>query len=267
MTRKAQGKPGAMRPAFDLQAIRNDVSSQVELLRQLQHAGEQMRDWSTHLHTQIEAERARIARDIHDELGSALTAIRMELALPPVPEGSRSASYARRDAKLLRRIDAAIEATRRICSDLRPSLLDNMGLCAAIEWLCQDVQERTRIRCVAMLDGIGRELESERSIALFRIVQEAMTNVIRHAGATTLTISQKCAGTSIVITVSDDGRGIDAAARTGRKSFGLVGMQERARAFGGRVQIEGSKDGTRVTIRMPIRGRGKEAVNESVAGR
>ena len=233
-----------------IQAICRDISAQVDRVKQLTHAGEQWRDLSAHLQSQIEAERARIAQDIHDEMGAALTAIRMELALPSIADADDT-DPARRNAPAIQRIDAAIEAMRRICSDLRPSLLDNMGLCAAIEWLAQDVQERAGIRCQVRLQGFAKEPDPDKGTAVFRIVQEAVTNAIRHANASTLEISQRLNGSGAIISVVDDGRGIKPAELTGRKSFGIVGMYERAKAFGGRVTISGGRHGTKVTIHVP----------------
>jgi len=234
-----------------IQAICRDISTQVDRVAQLTKTGEQWRDLSAHLQSQIEAERARIAQDIHDELGAALTAIRMELALPSISDDSEHAEPGRRNSAVIRRIDAAIEAMRRICSDLRPSLLDNMGLCAAIEWLAQDVQERAGIRCQALLQGFGKEPEPNKGTAIFRIVQEALTNAIRHAGASKVHISQRINGKAVVISIADDGRGIKSEELSGRKSFGIVGMQERAQSFGGKVTISGGRRGTRVTVRIP----------------
>ena len=153
---------------------------------------------------------------------------------------------------MVRRVDNAIESVRRICSDLRPSLLDNMGLCAAIEWLAQDVQERTDIRCETNLEGLAAEPHPDRVTALFRIAQEAVTNTIRHAGASTLTIRQRTRGRDIIIEVCDDGRGIKPEEREARSSYGIVGMHERAKAFGGKVQIRGGRRGTIVIVRMPL---------------
>ena len=235
-----------------LQAVCRDITTQVERVHELMRSGEQWRDLSANLQSKIEAERSRIAQDIHDELGAALTAIRMELALPSEPQAVDATGPAGRNAAAIHRIDAAIEAMRRICTDLRPSLLDNMGLCAAIEWLAQDVQNRTGIRCTVSLKGLQSEPDPDRAIALFRIVQEAVTNAIRHSGASTLRIRQQSSKAGIVIAVSDDGCGISPTALAGRKSFGIVGMQERAKAFGGRVSITGGRHGTRVTVQMPL---------------
>ncbi|HEY3177911.1 MAG TPA: PAS domain S-box protein [Casimicrobiaceae bacterium] len=236
-----------------IQAICRDISAQVDRVAQLTQTGEQWRDLSAHLQTQIEAERARIAQDIHDELGAALTAIRMELALPSTPDEGDAKQPRRRNVAAIRRIDAAIEAMRRICSDLRPSLLDNMGLCAAIEWLAQDVQERAGIRCEVLLQGFDKEPEPNKGTAIFRIVQEAVTNAIRHSGASKLRISQRVNGSAAILSIADDGRGIKSEELAGRKSFGIVGMKERAQSFGGKVTISGGRQGTQVTVRIPTR--------------
>jgi len=175
----------------------------------------------------------------------------MELALPSVPAATDDGDPARRNAPAIHRIDAAIEAMRRICSDLRPSLLDNMGLCAAIEWLAQDVQERAGIRCQVRLQGFTEEPTPDQGTAVFRIVQEAVTNAIRHANASTLRISQRLNGSGAIISVADDGRGIKPTELAGRKSFGIVGMHERAKGFGGRVSVSGGRRGTKVTILVP----------------
>jgi signal transduction histidine kinase len=183
----------------------------------------------------------------------------MELSMPPESPPAAGGGALPRNEHLLRRIDAAIESVRRICSDLRPSLLDNMGLAAAIEWLAQDVQERTHIRCEAMLEGLPSELEPERATALFRIVQEAVTNVIRHAGASNVIIRQRTRGDEIVIEVSDDGRGIKPKEHSGEHAYGIAGMHERAKALGGSVRVSGGPKGTRVLVHMPGSSRGGEA--------
>ncbi len=236
-----------------IHALCRDITPQIEKLAELQRTGTQWRELSTHLQQRVEAERKRIAQEIHDDLGSMLTALRMEIALPPVG-GVDVESYRRRDATLLQRLDAAIEAQRRILTGLRPSLLDNMGLCAAIDWLANDIAERTSLKCTVALQGFDEEPDIDRATALFRIVQEATTNVIRHANATRLSITQKVDDRKIVIDVVDNGRGIKTSELTNRKSFGIVGMRERAHAFGGNLKVAARRHGTRVTVWLPLRG-------------
>ena len=238
----ADGHPGVL-------GVCRDVSMMRAKLQALEETGEQFRGLSWYLQEQLEAERARIAHDIHDELGAALTRLRMDVALPK-PEGG---SNDPRTQALLARIDDALALVRRTCDNLRPSLLDNMGLCAAIEWLAGALPKPAGFHCELALHGMPEELPRDRATALFRIVQEAVTNTMRHAGATTLSISQRCVGHEIIIDVVDDGRGIRADERDGGKSFGIFGMRQRASALGGSVRIVGGRQGTHVTVRVPMR--------------
>ena len=240
-----------------LSAVCRDIGEQRARIRELEASDEKLRDMTTYLRAQIEAERARIAHDIHDELGAALTAIRMELALSSRSERPRS------NDELVGQLDSAIEIVRRVCSDLRPSLLDNIGLCAAIDGLAQDVDRRTALHCEAVMHGLPDEPERDRATAIFRIVQEAVTNAMRHANATTVSIVQRCEGSDLVLDVVDDGRGIRTAERENPRSFGIVGMHERAKALGGRVRIVGNRQGTRLTLRVPVH---RKAEHESAAG-
>jgi len=201
---------------------------------------------AAHLHEGLEEERTRIAREVHDELGAALTAIRFEL--------SGAGSGVQVDESVRRaidRVDEAIQATRRICSGLRPSLLDHMGLWAAIEWLVEDVAGRAGIQCKLELNP-GSELAEPARTAVFRIVQEAVTNTVRHAKASRLRVSARASGGELEIRVADDGCGIPAAELARPDAFGLAGMQERARACCGRIVIEPAKRGTQVLLRVPF---------------
>ena len=201
---------------------------------------------SAHLHEGIEEERTRIARDVHDELGSALTAIRFELS------GLRSAAQVDEAVRrAIGRVDAAIRATRRICTDLRPSLLDHMGLWAAIEWLVEDIGGRSGIRCKVELEA-GSELEEPARTSVFRIVQEAVTNTVRHAKGSSLTVSASSHDNELEIQVADNGCGIHGSELARPDAFGMAGMQERARACGGRLVIAPGEHGTRVLLRVPL---------------
>ena len=201
---------------------------------------------STHLQEGIEEERTRIAREVHDELGAALTAIRFELS------GLKTAGQV--DAAVhsaIGRVDAAIRTTRRICSDLRPSLLDHMGLWAAIEWFVEDMASRCGIRCQVKLEP-ANELDEPARTSVYRIVQEAVTNTVRHAKASSLRVSARGRAGELEIEVADDGHGIRTAELVRPDAFGIAGMQERARACGGRILIEPAAQGTRVLLRVPL---------------
>jgi len=236
------GQPSVLGVCRDVTLIRDKLQA-------LQESGEQFRGLAWYLQEQLEAERARIAHDVHDELGAALTRLRMDVALPDPDRDGRDP----RTQALLARIDDALALVRRTCDSLRPSLLDNMGLCAAIEWLAASLPKPADFHFELALHGLPEELPRDRATALFRIVQEAVTNTMRHADATTLSISQRCVGNDIIIDVVDDGRGIRADERDGGKSFGIFGMRQRASALGGSVHIVGGRQGTHVTVRVPMR--------------
>ena len=240
--RRLEGHAEALR-------VENEERSRTE--ERLRLSEERYRQLSSHLRASIESERARIAREVHDELGAALTAIRFELS--SMRGGTcKDEGVQQSIAASIERTDAAIRATRRLCSDLRPSLLDHMGLWPAIEWLVEDLAGRAGIQAIARLDE-GREVrEPERATAIFRIVQEAVTNVVRHAGASNLRVVANGSNTEMAIEVSDDGRGIADTEIIRPDAFGIIGMQERARACGGDVSIVRQSKGTRVTVRVPI---------------
>jgi signal transduction histidine kinase len=221
----------------------------------MRRSEERYRMLSAHLHEGIEEERTRIAREVHDELGSALTAIRFELS------GLRSAAQGDEAVRrAIGRVDAAIRATRRICSDLRPSLLDHMGLWAAIEWFVEDMAGRSGIQCKLELEPSSDLQEPARS-SVFRIVQEAVTNTVRHAKASSLRVSARDNAGELEIQVADDGRGIRTAELARPDAFGITGMQERARSCGGRIIIERGQRGTRVMLRVPLADGGTPCVS------
>ena len=234
-------------------ALEDEVSERKRTEDRLRNSEDRYRQLSGHLQGAIEEERTRIAREVHDELGAALTAIRFELSAiaAAMPGGERAPGDAL--AASIGRVDAAIGVTRRICGDLRPSLLDHVGLWAAIEWLVEDLGGRTGIRCTVDLEKGGEVPDSECATALFRIVQEAVTNTVRHAGASKLHVAARASGGELVIEVSDDGRGIREGELARPDAFGIIGMQERAHACRGRVLIEGGRvHGTRVQVRVPL---------------
>ena len=144
---------------------------------------------------------------------------------------------------------------RRVISDLRPSVLDQLGLWAALEWYASQVEERTGLTCRVSIDASAafRQIDAEQSTALFRIVQETLTNVVRHAQASCVTIDADCDGGSVRITLKDDGKGIEAMRLLNRESWGIAGMYERARYLGGELKITGAEgEGTVVVVRVPV---------------
>jgi signal transduction histidine kinase len=202
-----------------------------------------------------EEERRRIAREVHDELGGMLTSIKMELSLlrSEAQRSEREAILARADGL----VDHSITLIRRIASDLRPQLLDDLGLVAALEWLVAEFGQRTGVRCRFSPPPQDLAVSREKATALFRIVQEALTNVARHAAASCVTVRVEADGCSLKATVRDDGRGISSAQVQSPDSFGLIGMRERAAHFGGRVTLQGRRQaGTTVSVEIPLQGPG-----------
>jgi PAS domain S-box-containing protein len=198
-----------------------------------------------------EEERRRIARELHDELGQRLTALKMELS---------SLKHAgQRDAErqhvigMLEMIDDTVAAVRRIAADLRPLMLDDLGLNAAIEALGREAAQRMDVEVTVRLDHDDPPLSSGAAIALYRMVQEALTNVGRHSRATDVSIGMHTAGDELVLAIHDNGTGFpaDALQRDGR--FGLLGMRERAVALGGRLEVDNPPGGGgRITVHVPL---------------
>jgi signal transduction histidine kinase len=222
---------------------------------QLRDSGEQLRALSTHLESIREEERTRIAREIHDELGQALTGLKMDISWLrdrlQRDELDPGKLFQKTEA-MSRLIDTTVQSVRRIATELRPGILDDLGIVAAVEWLAQDFESRTGIRCNFAADREEINLDRDRATALFRISQETLTNVARHSSASTVNISLKQENSSLILRISDNGRGITPEEAAGARSLGLLGMRERATSLGGRVDIEGPPGrGTLVTAHIP----------------
>jgi signal transduction histidine kinase len=214
---------------------------------------QQLRALAARLQRVREEERALIAREIHDELGQALTAMKMDLSwvvqkLPETEKRLREKIHS-----TLQLVDDTVQAVRRIASELRPGLLDDLGLSAALEWQAQEFQARAGTRCVVNLPVEDVVLDPERSIAIFRIFQETLTNVARHAAATRVEVRLRESETELVLEVRDNGKGIDPQEIDDPKSLGLLGMRERALLLGGQFEVSGCVGkGTTVTVRIPV---------------
>ncbi|MBI5304967.1 MAG: PAS domain S-box protein [Chloroflexi bacterium] len=222
-----------------------------------QRVNEELRRLSAHLQSAREEERIRIAREIHDQVGQVLTAVKMDLALldrklkntKTVPVADVKADVNR----TIQLVDATIKTMREIIRELRPEILDHLGLSAAIEWQLQEFQTRTGIACHfdTTLDEVNLDLD--RSTAVFRIFQETLTNVARHANATRVEANLKQEDGTIVLQVRDNGKGLASSDLSDKKTFGVLGMRERAHVFGGEVTLAGAPgEGTTVTVRIPV---------------
>lgn len=222
---------------------------------QLRTSHEQLRALSTYLQTVREEERTRIAREVHDELGQALTSCKLDISWIASKLPREQAPLLEKTKALGSHIDATIKMVRRISTELRPGVLDHLGLAAALEWQANEFQNRTGIKCSVRSSLRSPLLEQNISTAFFRIFQETLTNVIRHAGATHVTAALKEAGGQITLEVLDNGRGISPEQVKGGKSLGLLGMRERAALLGGTFEIAPLRDraGTKVTVRIPHR--------------
>lgn len=234
-----------------------DITERKRAEDQLRATSEQLRALMASLRRAREEEGVRIAREIHDELGSALTSLRWDLEVVDKQLAESTARSALREKieAMMRLIDATVNIVRRIASELRPSVLDDLGLVSAIEWQAQQFEARTGIHCRCHCPPDEIELSAEQATALFRIFQEALTNVLRHAQATRIDIHMHMATPDgeYVLTISDNGRGISEGEKLGHASLGLLGMRERAHLIGGEVEVSGdSGKGTTVTVRVPV---------------
>ncbi|HEV7800788.1 MAG TPA: PAS domain-containing protein [Burkholderiales bacterium] len=244
----------AVKPAY-LHVIPYDFGLFWDITRareEIERCRRELRERELQLEGARESERRRISREIHDELGAALTLVKVDLAHV---EDSASTDAERRAAHSLgRRLDEACGALRRIATALRPSILDTLGIIAAIEWLSENLQERMGIACV--LENLcprEPELDDARATALFRIVQEALTNVLKHSNATQVHIVVRCDHASIMVHVRDDGTGFDVAqARAGGHTLGLASMSEGASAYGGTTAVTSTPRGTVVSVVLPL---------------
>jgi PAS domain S-box-containing protein len=229
-----------------------------QVITERKRAEEALRALSARVHSAREEEGTRIAREIHDELGGALTGLKWDLetidrSLNKAENGSGIPSVRKRINTMTHLIEATINTVRRISSDLRPGVLDDLGLVAAIEWQLQQFQSRTGLKCHWKSDLNEVELSRDRATVVFRIFQEILTNILRHSGATNLYVSISALNNHLEVEVKDDGRGITDSERVNPRSLGLLGMKERALLVGGEVNVSGAEGkGTTVLVRVPL---------------
>ncbi|HEY7162459.1 MAG TPA: PAS domain S-box protein, partial [Acidobacteriota bacterium] len=243
-----------------LMGIAQDVTDRKRSDEQLRSSREQLRALSAHLQFIREEERSRIAREVHDELGQVLTALKMDISLLNHKLLESSAILPRKMLyeeikSMSKKVDITIKSVRKIVTELRPEVLDHLGLKAAIEWQAQEFQTRSGIDC--KLDPHMESIEMDDrdgETAIFRILQEALTNIARHSGATKVEIFLNQQNDGITMEVRDNGRGISEADLSKSRSFGLLGMRERALFLGGDVEVKGSPGfGTSVKVQIPVR--------------
>jgi len=228
-------------------------NQQKSVEKELRRSQEQLRNLSSRLHSMVEEERTRISREIHDELGQLLTILKMELSWLKKRLPKKEALLRDRTKSMAKLVDTTVQTLRKISTELRPGVLDDLGLTAAIEWQVQEFQNRTGMRCRFTVRPEEILLDPDRSTAVFRIFQETLTNIVRHANADEVTILLEKTDDCVILEVKDNGRGITQSQITNSKSLGLVGIRERALLWGGTVQINGvSGKGTTIIVQIPL---------------
>jgi PAS domain S-box-containing protein len=231
--------------------IASDLSEIKRAEQELRASSEQLRNLAAHLLSVREEERARISREVHDELGQSLTAVKMDLAWLAGRLPQRNGPILKRIRATRQLADSIIQSIRRISTELRPAVLD-LGLAAAVEWQVQEFQARSGIQCTVRLLA-REEVASNASTAMFRIFQETLTNVARHAKATRAEVVLQKQRDRLVLLIRDNGRGFDQADPSLSKSLGLLGMRERAAILGGKVNISSAPGkGTTVSAWIPL---------------
>lgn len=235
-----------------LMAVVRDVTESRRIQQEVITSRQRLRDMAAQSEAVREYERKNIAREVHDELGQVLTALRMDLTYLDLRHGGQAPELQAKLRDMRGLVDRAIQGVRNVAANLRPTALD-MGLIPAIDWVCSEFSRNTGIPCAFASDGSAIDLPEARAIGLFRIVQESLTNVTRYAQARAVRVTLQCQGETLVLEVRDDGRGFDPAQATRRNSFGLLGMQERALALGGLLEVLSAPgQGACVSARIPL---------------
>ena len=234
-------------------SIARDITERKQAEEKLKRTSKLLRELATHLQSVREEERTMIAQEIHDELGQVLTALKIHVSLLANKLNKNQQALKEKINSLSDMIDASVESVQKISSKLRPGILDELGLIAAIEWQAEDFEKLTNIKCSLSLPKAEIVLEKNKSTAIFRIFQEALTNIARHSQATKTAISLLNHQSNIYLEILDNGKGITQEQIRDFKSLGIHGMEERAMVFGGQVYIEGiAGKGTTVKVEIPV---------------
>jgi PAS domain S-box-containing protein len=240
--------------------VSTDITEQKMVESQLRESYERTRDLTARLEAAEESERKRIARELHDEFGQMLTGLKFDTAwlnrhLAKEKGVASLQPYLKKLKGMSTLLDQTIQSVRRIATSLRPTILDDLGLIPALEWQAQEFQGRTGVQCqvTTASDITNTVLEGEWATALFRITQELLTNVMRHAEASKVDLDLRQKDNFVILTVQDNGRGISEREIGHGTSLGLLGIKERIAPFGGKFQIQGEEGkGTRATVFIPI---------------
>lgn len=239
-------------------AFNTMADSLAERHREAVDAQARLRALASRLQVVREAEAARISRELHDEIGQVLTSLKIDLSRLPAHcanDQSRPCAVVLKEeiGVMSQQIDAAVDFVRHISSDLRPGVLDKLGLTAALEWQARETEARTNLVIQMEADDIGPHLDERVSVTLFRIAQEALTNVVRHAQARLVEIDLVATEDAITLTVHDDGKGIATDSIESNESVGIIGMRERAILVNGQLTVSGAPgQGTTVSVTVPL---------------
>jgi signal transduction histidine kinase len=229
------------------------VLAQQQAEQELQRSRAELRSLSQHLQDVREEERTAIAREIHDELGQMLTALKMDLSWINKKLPEEQQQIRERTLELTKHVDETISTVQRISAELRPGMLDDLGLIAAMEWQTQEFQKKTGIACQVRSDYDCSKLERRCCTELFRIFQEALTNIYRHSAATRAKVALAGTERQLVLVVTDNGTGISEQQLSDPKSLGLIGMRERVRNLGGKLRISRiAQGGTSIRVVIPL---------------
>ncbi|UCC88978.1 MAG: sensor histidine kinase [Anaerolineales bacterium] len=233
--------------------LEREIADRKRTEDEFRRSTDQLRELSARLQSVREEERTHIARVIHDELGQTLTGLKMDVAWLQRHLDQQQPALLEKTRAMSDLIDITIQTVRRISSELRPGILDDLGLVATIEWQLQEFQTRSGIQGKLISAPEETTLDADGATAAFRIFQEILTNVTRHAQATQVEVILEESAAFLTLQVQDNGRGMTESEIHSSKSIGLLGMQERARLRAGEVQFQGTPGkGTTVTVRLPL---------------
>ena len=238
--------------SIEWQGIATNITHSKDIEAELRGSRQQLAELSSHLEAVKEEERERIARDIHDELGSILVRLKIEVALLAAKLPESSDKLRNKAISIEELLDQAMGTASRVARELRPGILKEFGLSAAIECQAEDFSQRSGISCRVSCEDEAIEPDSETSLALFRIAQEALTNIAKHAHASLVVMRLRRERGNILLDIRDNGRGISAADMVKPKSFGLRGIRERILSLGGEFSIEPAEQGgTHIALKVP----------------
>jgi signal transduction histidine kinase len=224
----------------------------LQLEREAEERNRELLELSTHLQNVSEREKAVLARELHDELGGLLVGARMDLSWAEQHLARDDPDMRQRLHRVQQNLSAGVDLKRRIIEELRPTLLDNVGLFAALRWQLKETCGSAGLKSTESYPGEEPKFTSEAAIALFRIAQEALTNILKHSAATSVDLTLGLDGDAIVMQIADDGKGIPAGRLTAIGSHGLASMRHRVRALGGRLDVRSpASGGTILLVRIP----------------